>query len=110
MCKFIHVGKSNELILCKLSKSDVLRLYSIVHVAMESTKMSNYLSIKIFHQIWQMTHSQTAKAVSSHLNGLRSVEAPIAQCGRASALITKRSKVLFLLGVIAFFPPSCLCH
>ena len=40
MCKFI--GKSNERILCKLSKSEILRLYSIVHVAMETTKMSNF--------------------------------------------------------------------
>ena len=40
MCKFI--GKSNELILCKLSKSEIFRLYTIVHVAMETTKMSNF--------------------------------------------------------------------
>ena len=41
MCKFI--GKSNEIILCKLSKSEILRLYSIVHVAMETTKTSNFI-------------------------------------------------------------------
>ena len=35
-CKFI--GKSNERILCKLSKSEILRLCSIVPVAMETTK------------------------------------------------------------------------
>ena len=40
MCKFIR--KSNERILCKLSKSEILRLYSIVHVAMETTKTSNF--------------------------------------------------------------------
>ena len=40
MCKFI--GKSNEQILSKLSKSEILRLYSIVHVAMETTKTSNF--------------------------------------------------------------------
>ena len=40
MCKFI--GKSNERILCKLRKSEILRLYSIVHVAMETTKTSNF--------------------------------------------------------------------
>ena len=40
MCKFI--GKSNERILCKLSKSEILRLYSIVHVAMETTKTSHF--------------------------------------------------------------------
>ena len=27
---------------CKLSKSEILKLYSIVHVAMETTKMSNF--------------------------------------------------------------------
>ena len=36
MCKFI--GKSNERILCKLSQSEILRLYSIIYVAMETTK------------------------------------------------------------------------
>ena len=40
MCKFI--GKSNERILCKLSESEILMWYSIVHVAMETTKTSNY--------------------------------------------------------------------
>ena len=40
MCKFI--GKSNEWVFCKLSKSEILRFYSIVHVAMETTKMSNF--------------------------------------------------------------------
>ena len=40
MSKFI--GKSNERILCKLSKSEILRLYSIVHVAMETTTTSNF--------------------------------------------------------------------
>ena len=40
MCKFI--GKSNERILCKLSKSENLRLCSAVHVAMETGKTSNF--------------------------------------------------------------------
>ena len=40
MCKFI--GKSNERILCKLSESEILRLYSIVRVAMGTTKTSNF--------------------------------------------------------------------
>ena len=40
MWKFI--GKSNERILCKLSKSENLRLYSVVHVAMETAKMSYF--------------------------------------------------------------------
>ena len=34
--------KFNERILCKLSKNEILMLYSIVHVAMETTKMSNF--------------------------------------------------------------------
>ena len=36
------IGKSNERILCKLSKSGILRLYSIVHVAMDTMKTSNF--------------------------------------------------------------------
>ena len=75
MCEFIR--KSNELILCKLSKSEILKLYSIVHVAMETTKTSNftcgqnlssvYFSLAKFQLvscnlslaiIWQMTFTQ----------------------------------------------------
>ena len=74
MCKFI--GKSNERILCKLTKSEILRLYSIVHVAMETTKTSHFTCqsksfISIFSlakfqlvscslslaMIWQMTYT-----------------------------------------------------
>ena len=86
MCKFI--GKSNERILCKLNKSDILRLYSIVHVAMETTKTSNFTCqsqsfTSIFftcqvsacelqplscHDLDNDIHSQTAKTVFSHLN------------------------------------------
>ena len=40
MCKFI--GKSKERILCKPSKSEILRLYSIVNVAMETRKTSHF--------------------------------------------------------------------
>ena len=85
MCKFI--GKSNERILCKLSKSEILRLYSIVHVAMETTKTSNFTCqskffISIFfncqvtafelqpfpcHDLANDTYSQTAKTVFCHL-------------------------------------------
>ena len=36
------MGKSNELIFCKLSNGEILRLYLIVHVAMETTKTSNF--------------------------------------------------------------------
>jgi len=87
-------GKSNERILCKLSKSEILRLCSIdglliVHVAMETAKTSNFTCqsksfISIFftfqvsacelqsffcHDLANGIHSQTAKAVSmySHL-------------------------------------------
>ena len=86
MCKFI--GKSNERILCKLSKSEILRLYSIVHVAMETTKTSHFTCqsksfISIFftcqvsacelqpfscHYLANEIYSQTAKTVFSHLN------------------------------------------
>ena len=85
MCKFI--GKSNERILCKLNKSEILRLYLIVHVAMETTKTSNFTCqsksfISVFftcqisacelqpfscHDLANEIHSQTAKTVFSHL-------------------------------------------
>ena len=81
MCKFI--GKSNERILCKLNKSEILRLYSIVHVAMETTKTSHLTCqsksfISIFftchvsayelqpfscHDLANEIYSQTAKTV-----------------------------------------------
>ena len=86
MCKFI--GKSNERILCKLNKSEILRLYSIIHVAMETTKTSSFTRqsksfISIFftcqvstcelqpfscHYLANEIYSQTAKTVFSHLN------------------------------------------
>ena len=89
MCKFI--GKSNERILCKLSKSEILRLYSIVHVAMETTKTSNFACqsksfIIIFftcqvsacelqpfsrHELANDLYSETAKTVFSHLKSMR---------------------------------------
>ena len=77
MCKFI--GKSNERILCKLSKSEILRLYSIVHVAMETAKTSNFAcQSKSFitacelqpfscHNLANDLYSETAKTVFSHL-------------------------------------------
>ena len=88
MCKFIR--KSNEWIFCKLSKSELLRLYSIVYVAMETTKMSNFTCqsksiINIFstcqvsacklqpfscHNLANDIYSETAKTVFSHLNSL----------------------------------------
>ena len=40
VCKFIE--KSNEQILCKLSQSEILRLYSLIYVAMETTITSNF--------------------------------------------------------------------
>ena len=86
MCKFI--GRSNEQILCKLSKSEILRLYSIVHVAMEAMKTSHFtFQSKSFISIsfpWKVSacelqpfschdlandmYSQTAKIVFSRLN------------------------------------------
>ena len=36
------IGKSNERLLCRLSKSEILRLYSTVHVSIETTKTSNF--------------------------------------------------------------------
>ena len=85
MCKFI--GKSNERILCKLRKSEILRLYSIVHVAMETMKTSHFTCqsksfISIFftcqvsacelqpfscHDLANDIYSQTAKTLFSHL-------------------------------------------
>ena len=86
MCKFI--GKSNEQILCVLSKSEILKLYSIVYVAMETTKTSNFTCqskslVSIFftcqvsacelqpfscHDLANDTYSQTAETVFSNLN------------------------------------------
>ena len=83
--------KSNERILCKLSKSEILRLYSVVHVAMETKKTSNFTCqskffISVFftcqvsacelqpfscHDLANDTYSQTAKTVFSHLKGVK---------------------------------------
>ena len=96
MCKFI--GKSNERVLCKLSKKEILRLYSIVHVAMETTKTSNFnrLSksfISIFftcqvsacelqpfscYDLANDIYLQTAKTVFSHLNKREEESLPVA--------------------------------
>ena len=84
------MGKSNERILCKLSNGEILRLYLIVHVAMETTKTSNFTCqsksfISIFftcqvsacelqpfscHNLANDLHSETAKTVFSHLKSL----------------------------------------
>ena len=81
------IRKSNERILCKLNKSKILRLYLIVHVAMETTKTSYFTCqsksfISVFftcqisacelqpfscHDLANEIHSQTAKTVFSHL-------------------------------------------
>ena len=86
MCKVI--GKSEERILCKLSKSEILQLYLITRVGMETTKKSNFTcKSKSFSSIFFTCHvsacelqpfschylakyiySQIAKAVFSHLN------------------------------------------
>ena len=85
MCKFI--GKSNERILCKLSKSEILRLCSILHVAMKTTKTSHFTCrsksfSSIFftcqvsacelqpfscHDLANDIYPQTVKTVFSHL-------------------------------------------
>ena len=81
------MGKSNERILCKLSNGEILRLYLIVHVAMETTKTTNFTCqsnsfISIFftcqvsacelqpfscHNLANDLYSETAKTVFSHL-------------------------------------------
>ena len=82
------MGKSSERSFCKLSKSEILRLFSIVHVDMETTKTSNftchsnlssvYFSINLqvlarelqpfsCHDLANDIYSQTAKTVFSHL-------------------------------------------
>ena len=81
------MGKSNEQILCKLSNGEILRLYLIVHVAMETTKTSNVTCqsntfISIFftchvsacelqpfscHNLANDLYSETGKTVFSHL-------------------------------------------
>ena len=78
------IGKSNERILCKLSKRVILRLYSIVDVAMATTKTSNFTCqsksyIIMFSlatcqlvrcnlslaMIWQMTYTQNLPKLCS---------------------------------------------
>ena len=91
MCKFI--GK----FLCKLSKSEILTLYSIVRVAMKTTKTSNFTcQSKSFITILSLCqvsacelqrfscrelaneiYSQTAKTVFSHLKQKTSVACPL---------------------------------
>ena len=83
------MGKSNEQILCKLSNGEILRLYLIVHVAMETTKTSNvtcqsntFISIFFTCQVSACElqpfscnnlandlYSETGKTVFSHLKG-----------------------------------------
>ena len=84
------IGKSNEQILCKLSKKEILQLYLITRVAMETTKKSNFTcQSKSFSSIFFTCYvsacelqpffchylakyiyswSQTAKTAFSHLN------------------------------------------
>ena len=74
LCKFI--GKSKERILSKLNKSTILRLYSVVHVAMETTKTSNFTcQLKSFISIFftsqvSACELQPFKSVFSHLKPL----------------------------------------
>ena len=88
MCKFI--AKSNERILCKLSKSEILKLHSIVHVAWKLRKRhilpvsqnisSVYFSLAKFQlvgcnlslaMIWQMIYThKLPKLCSATLKGM----------------------------------------
>ena len=81
------IEKSNERMLCQLSKSKILRLWSIVPVAMETTKTSHFTCrsksfISIFftcqvsacelqpfscQDLTNDIYSQTAETVLSHL-------------------------------------------
>ena len=120
MCKLIR--KSNEQILCKLGKSEILRLYSIVHVAMEITKTSKFTSqSKFFISIYftcQVSacelqpfsyqdlandlYSQTAKTVFSHLNGVSSQK-----IGFTSSVVVLTLKMVHLSGKNGYHFESC---
>ena len=79
MCKFI--GKSNEGILCKLSKNDISRLYSVGHVSMKTSHFARpsklsavYFSLAKFQivscsrslaMIWQKTYTQKLSKLCS---------------------------------------------
>ena len=87
MCKFI--GKSNERILCKLSKSKILRLYSIVYVAMETRirldSSSNIVGAAHAHHAWftktcGLYPSHDALQVSTLLGVVASVCTPLPTC------------------------------
>ena len=84
------MGKSSEQMFCKLSKREILRLFSIVHVDMETTKTSNftchsnrssvYCSLAKFQlvgcnlslaMIWQMIYThKLPKLCSATLKGM----------------------------------------
>ena len=101
MCKFIR--KSNEQILCSLSKSEMLRLHSIVHVAMETTITSHfthqtllsvYFSLVKFQfascnlslaMIWQMIYTHKLPKLCSAT--LRSPEFGIPDKGSANLFV-----------------------
>ena len=90
------MGKSNKRILCGLRKSEILRLYSVVHVAMETTKRhilpvnqnrsSVHFSLAKFQlvscnlslaMIWQMTYTnKMPKLCSATLNQTINYGAP----------------------------------
>ena len=82
MCKFI--GKSNEQILFELGKSEILRLHTIVYVAMETKKKAHFtcqsksfISIFFTYQVsacelkpfscYDLANDITDKTVFSHL-------------------------------------------
>ena len=111
MCKFI--GKSNGRILCKLSRSEISRLYTIVYVAMETTKTSHFTCqsksfISIFficqvsacelqpfscHDLANDIYSKTDKPLFSHLvtNVLIMNKKIVRMSGLKKFIMTKKS-------------------
>ena len=106
---WIFKGKSNDRILCKLSKSEILRLFWIVHVAMETTKRHLLPVKQIFHRyilhlpsfsfpchdLTNNIYSQTAKTVFSHLNfSVNAICYLKAECTSSAFLVHLNSNAL----------------
>ena len=124
VCKF--KGKSNEGILWKLRKRKILRLYSIVHVALETTKTFNFTCqsksfISIFftcqvlacelqsfscHDLTNDIYLQTAncKTVLSHLKGL----IPLPDVIQPSYEMTPGFKPFPVLRIVCYFTSTSL--
>ena len=90
----------------KLRKCQILPVNQNLSSAYFLLAKFQLVSFNLSHaMIWQMTctHKLPKLCSATLINGLSSVESPVAQCGRAAGLVTIRSKVLLLLGLIAFF-------